>query len=311
MHTLPRRSLITGVLVLGALGATVASPRAQKGPTVPDLLQKAGDYLVDYSKKMAAVEAEETYTQRDVTVSVSGDFRKLKSDALFLGLNDGTIASFRDVFEADGKPTRGHDDRLAKLFTSPNMQAAVNGAEQLTGQSTSYFLDLIRAAIDLPTLGLEYLKKSNQDKSDFKLDSIKTDKGVQIAVLKFAEHKPGMSQGVEVPPVLQLPNRAISTGRLTIDASTGAVRQTELLIEARGEYAVHARVLVKYDAAPSISVLVPVSMDQTYELTSGGSGESTTVDTCGSGSCGTRREFDCHANYAKFKVVPITAGGRP
>jgi hypothetical protein len=293
------RSLIVSA-VLCALAA--ATPAAQK-PQLPDLLKKTADYLAGYSKTLTGINAEEDYTQRDVTVSVSGEYRHLKSDMTFIGLGDGTIASFRDVFEADGKTTRERGpSRLGTLLATPT-QAAVNSAQELTGASTNYFLDMLRPAIDRPTLALEYVREDNQSKSDFKIDGFKKMNGVDVAVLHFTERRPSSGQGVAVPPVLQLPNGATASGRITVEVATGAVRQTEMLVEGGGNIGVHARILVGYDTPPKMSVLVPVSMDQTYDMTAGGSGESTTMDTCGSGSCGVRRSFDCHAKYSKFQTI--------
>src|SRR5262249_27216498 len=156
--------------------------------------------------------------------------------------------------------------------------------QQLTGASTNYFLDMLRPAIDRPTLALEYVRADNQGKSDFKIDGFKKMNNVDVAILHFTERRPARAQSVAVPPVVQLPTGATASGRITVEVGTGAVRQTELLIEGSGAMAVHARILVTYDTPQKMTVLLPVSMDQTYDLTSGGSGESTTMDTCGSGS---------------------------
>jgi hypothetical protein len=304
--TLKGNRSLTVCAVLCALAA--ATPAAQK-PQLPDLLKKTADYLAGYSKTLTGINAEEDYTQRDVTVSVSGEYRHLKSDMTFIGLGDGTIASFRDVFEADGKSTREHGtSRLGALLATPT-QAAVNSAQELTGASTNYFLDMLRPAIDRPTLALEYVRADNQGKSDFKIDGTKKTNGVDVAILHFTERRPAGGQGVAVPTVLDLPNKATASGRITVEVATGAVRQTELLIEGGGNMAVHARILVTYDTPPKMNVLLPVSMDQTYDMTSGGSGESTTMDSCGSGSCGVRRNFDCHTKYAKFTPIAGGTGG--
>ena len=181
--------------VLCAIAA--ATPAAQK-PQLPDLLKKTSDYLVGYSKALTGINAEEDYTQRDVTVSVSGDYRHLKSDMTFIGLGDGTIASFRDVFEADGKSTREHGpSRLGTLLVTPT-QAAVNSAQELTGASTRH------AAARL-TARLLSMPQDNRQ-ADLRRQLQEDERRGRRRTYLCGIARPAAGRGV--PPILQLPNGA-------------------------------------------------------------------------------------------------------
>src|SRR5260221_11640182 len=110
---MPSRVALTSVAVVCLI---LAPLRAQKGPVLPDILQAAGKYLVDYSQKLGAVEAEEALTQRETSAGTFGTGHTWKAEVVLLGLGNGSFGAFRDVFEVEGSKAREHDDRLFKLF---------------------------------------------------------------------------------------------------------------------------------------------------------------------------------------------------
>src|SRR3972149_11693513 len=76
--------------------------RAQKGPALPDVLQGAADYLVKYAQQVSVIEAEEQYNQHDTSSGRLSGSRRLTSDFVLAGLENGAVAALRDTFEMDG-----------------------------------------------------------------------------------------------------------------------------------------------------------------------------------------------------------------
>jgi hypothetical protein len=116
-----------------------AGPTADQPPASPpvlpassvelaDLLRRVGEYVAEYERSFSDLVAEETYAQRMTGLRynkrVNGWVtactvcrRTTRADLVFVRLA-GEIpwASYRDVFEVDGRPVREHEERLVKLL---------------------------------------------------------------------------------------------------------------------------------------------------------------------------------------------------
>lgn len=273
------------VVVVGMASTPVST---QKGPALPDVLQAAGDYLVQYSKQLGAVAAQEEYAQSD-TSRTGGLAIRIVSDVVFLGLGGGGVTGFRDVVSVDGAATHKRDDRLLTLFTA-TPEASLQPAVRMTDEGVHYYRSQALQVLHQPMLALAYLKKENQERSTFKLDSVKTMKGVDVAIVKFTERA--------APWVLSSPDDGPAEGRFWIEVKTGAIRQTDLAFPGKS---VDARATVNYAADAKLGLWLPVEMNQKIDLYAGGG-----MSGMGSvGGQGAHQGLEASAEYSKFRQVPV------
>lgn len=287
---MPSRFALTAIVAGGCLMAPL---QAQKGPALTDILDAAGAYLVDYSQKLGAVEAEEALTQRETSAGAFGTGRTWKAEVVLLGLGNGSVATFRDVFEVDSSKARERDDRLFKLFQQ-DPRSALEQAQTLTADSTRLALTPAMAVFNAPTLAFEFLRKANQPRSTFKLDSLKTMNGAQVAVLKFSEQsKPHLLQGIE---------DGAAQGRFWIQVPSGTVRQTELLFTSK---AIDVRSTVMYAADTKTGLWLPASLDATYGLTGAGSGAAAVGQAGDNQSYGSHQTVESQVRYSRYQQAPL------
>ena len=165
-------------------------------------------------------------------------------------------------------------------------------ATTLTDDSVRQYLSPNLHALDQPLIALAFLRKENQDRSTFKLENVKSMNGAQVASVKFTE------KGTErlVPSA----EGGAAVGRFLIDVATGAVRQTELGLIGK---AANVRVTVKYAADQATGLWLPSEMFQQFDISSGGSGESSNMGS--GGGYGAHQALEGRATYTKFRQVPI------
>ncbi len=275
-------------LAVAAMGFASTQVSTQKGPALPDVLKSAGDYLVQYSKQLGAVAAEEDYVHTEPSVRGSLAIR-LASDVVFLGLGGGGVATFRDVVSVDGAVVHKRDDRLLTLFTA-TPDSSLLPATRLTDESIRYYRSPALRGLDQPTLALTYLKTENQERSVFKLDSVKNMKGVDVAIVKFTERG--------TPRLLPSAENVAAEGRFWIEVKTGAIRQTELALPGKSA---DVRATVNYAAEAKLAMWLPVEMTQKIDLYADGG-----MSSMGSvGGQGGHQGLEGSAEYSKFRRVPV------
>lgn len=280
--------IVPCVLALTVLGVVPAGVHAQKAPapTVPDILQSVAGYLAAYSTKVSGLECEETYVQREVSGSTLTSTRQIRSDFFLFG-EGGHVDTFRDVFDVVGSPVRPHDHRLAKLFESPGPMA-IQQAQHLEDAGMQHFN---RELQQIPkSMGaLEFIVKANQERSAFKIDSVKKIGDAQVAILKFNEQA--------MPRLVDSPDHTAASGRVTVDLATGAIRQTEFLLTTK---IADMRVVVVYALNPKLGLWLPASTDEHYEFTFNTAG-SNQVTVMGSGSYLQTASFEGRATFANWQ----------
>jgi hypothetical protein len=280
-------------LTVAALGLAATVLQAQKGPALPDVLKSAGDYLVQYSEKISGVAAEEEYLQYDTTSGQMNTPKRVSSDLVLYGSGSGTVTAFRDVYAVDTVAIRQRDDRLPALFKSPTAEGGQK-AQQFSEDSVRAYLNPNLHALDQPTVALEFLLKENQERSTFKVESVKTMNGAQVAVLKFNERS--------MPRLIPSNENAAAVGRFWVDVATGAIRQTELGITGKST---SIRVTVKYEEQPTLALWLPVEMYQQFELSVQGVNG---MNNMGSGGGYTGRQtLEGRATYVKYRNVAVAA----
>lgn len=281
---------VSTCVTASVLACSVLVVHAQKGPALPDVLKAAGDYLVDYSKKLGVVAAEEEVTQRDLTSGL-GAARRLNSDFVFAGFDNGLIATYRDVYSVDSQSRRQRDDRLMTAFTTKPALAAMRDGQEFTEAAAREYASPNLRMLDDPSLAFQFIRKENQDRSTFKLDSVKTMNGAQVAIVRFNEKA--------APRLIQAPENAPGTGRFWIDAATGAIRQTELVMST-GNY--NIRVTVTLTEDPTLKLWLPTESYQQLDFSSGGGG------TNNMGGYSGRQSLEGRAKYSKFRQGKLGGG---
>ena len=277
---------------LFAAGLASIVVHAQPAPAVPDLLDTADNYLVQYSQRLSAIAAEEEYVQYDTSADKVRAPRRLSADVVLFGLADGSIAGFRDVVAIDNAPVHQRDDRLAALFFKADPSASLEQARQLTDDSVKHYFSPNLHALDQPAIALEFLRKANQGRSTFKLESVKAAGEGRVAVLRFTER--------DTPRLLPITGGGAATGRFWIDVASGTVRQTEVGIASKN---VSVRATVKYAQEPALGLWLPVEMSQ--QIDTSGAGTSAFSNMGGGPGYRVRESLEARATYSKFRQAPI------
>lgn len=277
------------IVIFGLSGLVV---HAQKGPALPDVLKSAADYLVDYSKKLGVVAAEEEYTQRDMSSGL-GTARRLNSDFVIVGVDNGLVAAYRDVYSVDTQSRRQRDDRLMTAFTSKSAMAAMRDGQEFTEAAVHEYVSQNLHLLDDPTLAFQFIRKENQDHSTFKLDSVKTMNGAQVAIVRYTEKT--------TPRLIQAPENAPGTGRFWIDVATGAVRQTELVLST-GNY--NIRVTVTFTEDPTLKLWLPSESFEQLDFSGGGGA----TNNMGQGGYSGHQSLEGRAKYSKFRQGKLGGG---
>jgi len=242
---------------LGAIssGFLFAAVTAAQPLTLGEVLFRANEYVVAYQKAFASVVAEERYLQRLVEGEEVRRTRDLRSDFLLIKVPDGDEwIGFRDVFEADGKPVRDRQERLEKLFLSPN---ALDQARRIADESARYNLGSVRRNINVPMLSLLFLHPLHQHRFNFEKIAEETVEGVPTWVLRYSEH---------VRPTLVRAGRGdvFARGRFWLDPANGRVVRSELIL---GDLTstIRSTITVTYRPDEKLGVWVPHHMEEIYD----------------------------------------------
>jgi hypothetical protein len=267
-----------------SLAAPIAAPTSDSLDTV---LARAGAYVTDLQQQLSGIVAEEAYVQ-DVRVASawipttrSGlpivRHRELKSDLLLVRpVGADRWVQFRDVFDVDGRPVRDRSERLMKLFVSPTSSTA-NQAEQIAVESSRYNIGNLQRTVNVPVLALTILEPRHQFRFVFKRIQKVADPHVRSAVATARTVWLIGYREVEAQTMIRttdfrdMPAR----GRFWIEPDTGRVLATELIAE---DLSVRGAITVGYDLEPNLKVMVPIQMQEHYDLRRGPSpvtGEAT------------------------------------
>jgi len=285
----PHCRLLSPLLFVVIIGLASTGIEAQKPPALADVLQAAAGYLVQYSQRVGVISAEEAYAQHNTSAGQGGMPTRLVTDFVLVGFGDGAVTGFRDVVSVGGASLRKRDDRLATLFTA-SPATSLQQARQMSDDSVRYYLSPNLRVLDQPTIALEFLRKENQERSTFKLDSVKTVKGAAVAVVRFNERS-GTARLVSVPET------GPAEGRVWIDVATGAIRQTELIFTSKS---VSISAAVNYAVEPKLDLWLPVNMYQKVDIYVAGTGASNMGTESGYGA---HQGLEGRADYEKFRQV--------
>ena len=230
------------------------------------ILERAGQYVRQYEETFRNLVAEESYRQwgSDARGPV---VRTLRSDLVFVRL-PGPLpwGTFRDVYEVDGKKVRDRERRLEKLFFAPS-SSAYERAQAILSESSRYNLGPAYRNVNVPTLGLLYLRPENQRRLAFKRKGARTIAGFPAVEVAFEERS---------SPTLvrnRLNHDVPAGGRFWIDATRGTVLRTEIEYDLETEKATRppiswerGLVSTEYRRDVGLGSFVPDTMTELYDL---------------------------------------------
>lgn len=285
MTSLSSRSAL---IVLSTLAAPF--PILAQQPALPDVLKAAAEYVVKYAGQLSVIEAEEQSTQHDTSSGQIAGSRRLKSDFVVIGSDDGRVASFRDAFEVDGRSLRERSNRLIDLLRKPN-PASLEEARALSEASVRQYISPNLHVLDDPMLPLEFLRQQNQERFGFTLDSVRTMDGSRVAILRFTE------QGQE--RLIKSAENVPITGRMSIDAATGALRQAELSFSGK---AFNLRSTIKFTADQTLGLWLPSEVVLSSDVR--GTGYNNTVSNMGAGGqLAVRETLEARVIFSNYRQV--------
>ena len=228
------------------------------GPTTADpalaaILEKAGEYVVEYGDAFRDIVAEETYTQR-----AGGQLQNSRSDLVFVS-TPGAIpwTCFRDVFEVNGQRVRDREARVEKLFLAESKASAVEKANAIIAESARYNFGYARRTINVPTLPLLFLYPANQTRFRFERKGLRRfgdRETVEIALEEIQQ--PTLvndGEGGDVP----------ATGRVFVDPKDGTVLRTDITFRFMPNRGI-ARLAAEYRFDPTVGIWLPEEMKEDY-----------------------------------------------
>jgi hypothetical protein len=251
----------SAIAVLVAL--TGAMAHAQQ-PTLDDVLDRLGVYLLDYEDDLSLVVAEEQYQQSiHGQTSASNPLRSrrfLVSDFAFARPADGMPwVGFRDTFLVDGRPVRDRDSRLERLLADGSRDSFARAA-RIVEENTRYNFasNLVQRTINSPTLTVDFLHPRYRGRFTYRRAGDARIDGRRVWKINFVEHGQ--------PRVIQTPggSEQITRGTAWVDPENGAVHRTFLQVIPRPDGVGQARVTVDFRRDAKLDLLVPHEMRESY-----------------------------------------------
>jgi len=271
---------------------------ARQAPNLQDVLKLAGEYHTGYVQRVSGAALEEQYQLIDVTGGKMQAVTRIASDVVFVNLNGG-VTALRDVFSIDTKPLRPRAPRITALLAAPATPTLKDWETVIrypTQGSVYFALDII-LKVNEPTTALRFIAPSVQDILKYKLDGKKKINSVETVGLSFDE-----PAAQEKKYLLGTRTNARASGRFWVDPATGAVHQTELWVESKGE---SANITVKYAAHPALNLILPAETTETYEEREAATGPRDDARAAGGGQSGSRISFQASAKYSKPTYAAI------
>lgn len=222
------------------------------------LVARLADYIDAYERDLAAVVSEEHYVQEVTGQSTLWPgMRTLKSEFLLTRVStpaegESTWVAFRDVFEVDGTPVQDRSDRLIQLFLKPTGDSMTQ-VHRIVEESAKHNLGWVRRTINVPTMVLQFAKRSEQARSQWRRGSRTTVGEHQVRQVRFTERA--------TPRMIQTLDNAAAQGTFWVDEATGRVHRSEMRISTGSTSVV---IGVSYAHQPELDLWLPVLMSERY-----------------------------------------------
>lgn len=297
MFTTPRKPVVSVVIAAACVNLAVGASAAQ-APDLQNLLKLAGEYHASYVHRVSGVTLEEQYQLLNVTGGKMQSNVRISSEVVLVNANAG-LAALRDVFSLDTRPTRPRDARITSLLSSPTATMNDwNAVNRFTQEGAIHFaLDII-VKVNEPTRALRFIALAEQPSLKYKLDGKKKINGVEVIGLGFEE-----TTGQDKKYVLGTRRNGRAFGRIWVDPASGAIHETELWVESKGE---SASAKVKYAPHAGLNLILPTETTEKYDEREFG---GDVRDFRGAGvSEVSSQSFQASARYSNPTYHPIDLG---
>jgi hypothetical protein len=283
----------------GALLLAFAAPgpgAAASERSLVELLNGAGQYVVEYEKSFSMVVANEEYVQRLRVAPGSTllETRRLRSDVVFVSVPASGIPWWllRDVYQVNGSAVRDREARLEQLLLS-GPGDGIARARAIADEGTRFNLGSAFRNFNVPTLVLLFLHPSLQARFSWEVKGVVSIEGRRFSELEFRELGGktvirGPDSHPEVP----------ASGRVLIhDGTDGVVARTTLQLDVRGESATtRVQLTTEYRPSQALGLWVPVEMAERLQS-----------DTVGArGRVGPFEYIEGLARYSGFRRAGVT-----
>lgn len=265
-----RRAFVFAVCLLVAeAGLRAQEPDADR-LSLDLLLGRSGRYVSDFTEKFSNVVSEERYIQDSSVPMQSAAVigrpgtgarsRVLKSDFLLVSVSSAqNLVPFRDVFEVDGQRIRDRDSRLARLFLKPS-ESSSEQINRIRDESARYNLGSMRRTINNPVLGIVILQADFQPRFHYSLGKMDPKVGPGVWIIGYKEEaRPSFIRGRSDLDLF-------AHGRLWVEAETGRIMRTEILLE---QPTLRARITTLFRFDDRFGIAVPYEMEEEYRFDSG------------------------------------------
>jgi hypothetical protein len=265
-----RRLLVFAVCLLTAGAGLRAQDSDADRISLELLLGRGGWYIFEFIEKFSNVVSEETYIQ-DSTVPMQSAAllgrpgaaarnRALKADFLLVSVSTAQDwVPFRDVFEVDRQPIRDRDSRLARLFLKPS-ENSIEQAHRIQDESSRYNLGNMRRTINNPVLGIVILQADFQQRFRYSLGKMDPKVGPGVWIIEYREvARPSFIRGRSDLDLF-------AHGRLWIEAETGRLMKTEVLLD---QPSLRARITTSFRFDDRFGIAVPYEMQEEYKFDNG------------------------------------------
>lgn len=247
-------ALACGGLGLLTIGVAAGGARQRSAPDLPDLLARASDYVADYEPRLGALIAHEDYVQRREGSPAA--VTRLAADVVLVRLDEqGTWLAFRNVREVNGTPVTDRDERLARMFASPTLEALRANQQRLVAESARYNAGG-QGNINVPPFALMFLRAANLARFHFRGGSAEKIHGIAARRVDYQE--------TARPTIVKdrdLVGDAPAAGAFWLRATDAAIVRSLLRIAGPGY---RSQIIVDYCAAPAVDILVPCTMSEIF-----------------------------------------------
>lgn len=258
-----------GGALLAACCLLAAQPTAQSTPSLEQLLDRMGAYLIEYESQLSSIVADEHFEQNVYRLGAGGRnlATTLDSEIAFIRLPGGAEwLGFRDVRRVNWKPVKTKGPSIDEVLVSA--AGDMTKALAIANASARHNLGLPRT-INVPTAPLDIIHPTHRAAHKFTVAGNETVRRARTTVITFLElTRPTL---VREPTGLPL----VSSGRIWVEPASGVVWRIEWIYQAERRMAratAPPRLRVEFEKHQELGMMIPKQMTEVFAA-DGGRGE--------------------------------------
>lgn len=256
--------------LVAAAFLTSSSASAQSPPSLDQLLDRMGAYLIDYETHLSSVVAEERFEQ-NIYAGRGRTGAVLESEVAFIRLPGGAEwLGFREVKRLNWKPLKTSGPSISGVLTSA--VGDVTKAQAIANASAKHNLGLPRT-INVPTAPLDIIHPIRRQALRHELQGAEMVRGTRTARIAFTEI--GRPTRVREPSGQNL----VSSGRVWVEPESGTVWRVEWVYQAENRQTnapPPPRLRVDFERHEELGIMVPRLMTEVFSVLVGrGEGRAT------------------------------------